>query len=756
MKNVLIALLLTCFSYVANASDAKWITANAKNVNDTSTWIAFQKDIVLTKKPGRMVARIACDSKYWLWINGKLVIFEGELKRGPKPSASYYDEVDLSPSLNKGNNRVSVLVLYFGKSGFSHASSGKSGLIIDADNKAFDTNSSWVARIHPAYGLASGRIPNYRLSESNLLFDANKDIPGWQSADAKTKYAFRPSVEMGSWGAAPWGELVKRPVPMFKDFGIKKVAYEIRKGAERDTLIASLPGNIQITPILDVTDAKGNQLIDIWTNHSHLAGTWNVRAQYVTCKGRQQYESLGWMNGEKILLYLPKDITVNGLSYRQTGYDTYAEGSFKSDDSFWNLFWQKALNTLYVNMRDNYSDCPERERAQWWGDEVSLSGEAFYSYSPSAAQLMRKGMYELCNWQRPSGVIIAPVPGSYNVELPSQMLAAVSTYGFWNYYMNTGDATAIKDLYPAVTRYLAVYHTDANGFTSGRPDAKWLWGDAGENRDLRLIFAAWHYMALHSAANMADLLGYKDDAEKYRNLMAGVKKGFNEYWNGYCYRYPEYMGATDERAQALAVVSGIADPDKYEAIEKVLKSQVFCTPYIEKYVLEAFFKMGKGEEGMERTRKRLTPMVENKDYPTLWEYWGSGDNNFRGSSSNHAWSGGSLTVIAQELMGVKPIEPGYTKFVVNPQYVVFKNVDLTIPTVKGLVKTSFKKSEAGLEMTVGVPKGTQALTYIPCADAEKITVDGKALKEKQIAERKDGKTAVWFSAGSHVIEVKNQ
>ena len=47
------------------------------------------------------MARIACDSKYWLWINGDLVVFEGQLKRGPTPSDTYFDEIDLSQKLKK-------------------------------------------------------------------------------------------------------------------------------------------------------------------------------------------------------------------------------------------------------------------------------------------------------------------------------------------------------------------------------------------------------------------------------------------------------------------------------------------------------------------------------------------------------------------------------------------------------------------------------------------------------------------------------
>ncbi|MFR7465122.1 MAG: hypothetical protein ACLUVG_09725 [Phocaeicola vulgatus] len=29
--------------------------------------------------------------------------------------------------------------------------------------------------------------------------------------------------------------------------------------------------------------------------------------------------------------------------------------------------WEKSQRTLYITMRDTYMDCPDRERAQWWG-----------------------------------------------------------------------------------------------------------------------------------------------------------------------------------------------------------------------------------------------------------------------------------------------------------------------------------------------------------------------------------------------------
>ena len=62
-----------------------------------NTWIAFRKTVSLSNPPASVKALIAADSKYWLWINGRAVVFEGALKRGPNPSDSYVDEVRSDP-----------------------------------------------------------------------------------------------------------------------------------------------------------------------------------------------------------------------------------------------------------------------------------------------------------------------------------------------------------------------------------------------------------------------------------------------------------------------------------------------------------------------------------------------------------------------------------------------------------------------------------------------------------------------------------
>ncbi len=100
-------------------------------MKQTPGWFS-KKKLTSVSKPNSLPAMIAADSKYWLWINGKMVVFEGALKRGPNPNDTYYDEVDIAKYLNAGKNTIAVLLWYFGKEGFAHKSSGKAGLIFQA------------------------------------------------------------------------------------------------------------------------------------------------------------------------------------------------------------------------------------------------------------------------------------------------------------------------------------------------------------------------------------------------------------------------------------------------------------------------------------------------------------------------------------------------------------------------------------------------------------------------------------------------
>lgn len=707
---------------------AYWISTDICQ-SEPNTWLNYRKTVQLTCVPKKAIACIAADSKYWLWINGEMIVFEGGLKRGPNPEDTYYDEVDIAPYLKTGENTIAVLVWYFGKQGFSHNSSGKAGLIFDCQTPELKilSDNTWGCSLNTAYQTCGSPKPNYRLSESNILYDARKDMGFWYKPDYKPDFPAASILQKA--GGSPWNKLIKRPIPLWKNYGMKDYV-EVYKN--KDTLICVLPYNAQITPYFKIKSSVGAKLVIGTDNYYYYNGaTENIRAEYITKTGVQEYESLGWMNGHRVYYIIPDGVEILEVKYRETGYNCEFTGNFASSDTLLNVLWQKSLRTLYVTMRDTYMDCPERERAQWTGDAVNESGETFYALSSSCHALTKKWLCELIDWQRNDGSIFAPVPaGNWSLELPGQTLASIGYYGVWNYYMHTGDKETLRYLYPSIKRYMGLWKENETGVISFR-NVGWVWGDWGGDRDMFLLINAWYYLALKGIYRMACELEYMDEAKYYVQRMTSFKEAFNRfYWDGSAYRTPDYKGKTDDRVQALAVVSGLADKIKFKKLLNIFKTEKHASPYMEKYVFEAMMIMGCEREAIDRHKERMRYMIEHPYFTTLFEHWNIGKEGYRGGSVNHAWTGGGLTILSQYLCGIAPIEPGYEKIAIMPQPGDVHEATAEVSSVKGNIKSSFVQLSKGLNITIQTPNNISIVVGIPVEKANKIRANGHVVWER--------------------------
>lgn len=707
---------------------AKWI--NTEQCQSASnTWLCYRKTVNLDNIPQSLVANIAADTKYWLWINNKPVVFEGGLKRGPSPQDTYYDEVEIAPYLKKGENLIAVLVWHFGKSGFSHANSGRAALLFDCQAPGISilSDKTWRCALYTAYQNTNAPFPNYRLPESNIRFDAREEITGWNTTNFK--HYLPEAVPIAGAEDAPFNKLVKRPIPLFKDFGLKDYTCKKTSGSA-DTLYCNLPYNCHITPYLKVKATAG-KTIHLFTDNYRGGNANNVRAEYITRDGVQEYESVGWMNGHQMIYVVPEGVEVLDVKYRETGYDTNFTGSFHCNDPFLNELWKRSARTLYVTMRDTYMDCPDRERAQWWGDEVNELGETFYALSPSAHALALKGIYELMNWQRKDGTLFAPIPSvSWEKELPLQMLASVGYYGFYTQYFFSADSLFIPVIYSRLKIYLhSVWQTDINGFPVER-SGEWNWGDWGEQIDIGLLTTCWYYLALYAEKEFATLLGNTADIQQITAMMKRIATNFDtRYWTGTAYRSPGYQGETDDRGQAMAILSGLAPNEHYPALKQVLQKEYHASPYMEKYVLEALFQLGDANFAISRMKDRYAKMLSHKDCTTLFEGWDvvKGES---GWTYNHAWSGGPLTLLSQYVCGIKPVLPGFKRFTVQPNLGGLTEASATVDTVNGVIKASITRLGEVLVIRLTVPEGTQAQVIFPSGKCKKLSGGNHIVKSR--------------------------
>lgn len=713
-------------------SNAKWIWK--KGENNENTWMNFVKKFSVESVPENATVKIAVESKYWLYINGELVVFEGGIKRGPTKNSTYYDEMDIAKYLKSGENTIAVLVWYFGKSGFSHNSADMGGLLFEADinGEFIVSDNTWRVMKNPAYVKPDKfDIPaNFRLAESNIYFDAAKDIGIWYGEDYDVLSWDRADIICGA-NEDPYGILKERIIPQFKNCGLKdyenSADFEGFTTTEETTLKMRLPYNAQITPYLKVSSDKGKRItVKSDRYDDSIDETKGVMAVHYTKDGEQEYECLGWINGEYMYYTVPKGVTIHKLQYRQTGYDTEFTGSFECDDEFLNKLWQKSLRTLYITMRDTFMDCPDRERVQWWGDVNVEMQMMMYCLDEKALLLYKKGADSMAGWAEDVCNMLTVVPsGTEQFELPFQNLAGI--WGFSYYYDYTGDLSVINRVYDMSKNYVLDYKFNSDGLIVHR-SGSWDWADWGENADILPMENAWYFMAVKSCKKMAELLGYKGDISLYDERIKNIEKNYNRVFlkDGYYYHSTD-NAQPDDRANALAVLSGLADRNHYDGILNVLLKSENASPYMEKYVLDALCEMGYVDEAVKRMKKRYKEMVEY-DYSTLWEYWD------KSGTLNHAWSGGPLVTMSKYIAGIKPLDTAYKTFEIKPCMGNLNFIKCTVPSIKGDIVLEINKSDGHTNMNIIIPKNTIAEVYLPlvnneppkCSDYEFTLTDGYA------------------------------
>lgn len=719
--------------YAASAADdwhgAQWIWDSKTGRPDQ--WVLLRKTFALEAVPASAIAKISIDSRYWLYVNGDLAIREGQLKNGPAPATVYYDEEDLSPWLRPGENTIAVLGCYWGSRkdvrSFSSIDSGRAGFVFDLDagGTHIVSDATWKAKKNPAHTRLNPEQPSYRVPESSVYYDARREIPGWYLPGFDDT-SWKSAVTLGAAPCMPWGAMVPRSIPQFKDYGLNEYVnmdeYRETVSPEPRELPMRIPHNAHVNPWLHVSDPVGGRTIRITTD-----ATDPLSAAYITRKGEQVFESPAWTNGEVVTYGIPAGVTVHRLQYRETGYDTAFDGYFVSDDAFLNRLWEMSARTLYVTMRDNYMDCPDRERAQWWGDVTNESMMAFYALHPSSYALYRKGVDTTVGWidtgtgdETLRDVLQTVVPSQSDYfELPLQQLAGI--HGFWEYYMYTGQRDLLEQVYTPAKNYLAKWAMDDSGLI-GHRGGSWDWDDWGTGNDTPTLENAWYYLALRDAAAMADALGHREDIAWFEERMANIAAAYDEaFWNGEAY-LSDQVGEPDDRANAVAVISGLASVDKYPALlENVFLTRMQSSPYMEKYVEDAMFQMGYTAEGIARIKLRYAEIV-GSGYSTLSETFP------RDGTHNHAWSGGPLVAMSRDIAGVAPETPGYDTYRILPRLGPLTNVRARVPSIRGNIDVDIARVAGSLTMRVASPRGTTATVGVPRLPGNcRITVNGSLL-----------------------------
>ena len=722
------------YTHLPETTETNWIWT--KDTTRRNQWSAFRKEFSVQNKSGSYTMNIAVDSKYWLWINDQLVVFEGELKRGPNPTDGFYDSVDITQYLVEGRNIIAVQVWYFGKDSFNHIGSGSAGLLVDIPELKIKTDESWKCMELESYQ-PEIMEPNMRLPEGNIVYNATLSIPNWYTVAYNDNQWSNANV-LCHYPCAPFNLLWKRPFALFKYGDItKKTGEEIKKigtktiqnmadeyhvnvDTEYVVYQITLPVNVHFTPYLSIRSPSSNLYIFMDPDNKYVSNELCHYSTYITKEGEQEYESLGWLNGHYPNFVMPESIEIHSLGWRESGYNSEFVGSFHSDDEFYNTLWMKSRHTLYVTIRDNYMDCPDRERTYWTGDQVNESLMSYYVFDKNIYDAIRKGILLVQEWHNEEGVIPTIAPSKEWFELPSQSLAGI--IGSYSYYYYSGDLSVLKHNYPVTKIYvLESYSMNESGLMNYRPGS-WDWLDWGDNIDNVCLLNEWYYYALDVMIKIATVTGHEEDVQLYKERKDSISNVFiKTFWNEekQAIYSPGYTGDIDDRANAMAIITGLLDSSYYPSIRTILDTHTHASPYMEKYVEEALYMMHEPELALKRMKNRYQEMVDY-NYSTLWELW-----DINSGTKNHAWSGGPLYLLSRYNGGIYPTDVQYETYAIEPVMSLFKNVSIVVPTIKGTIHLSGQMDEQrshyeiiGLKETKG-----KVVLEMPCSTMSKLRIN---------------------------------
>lgn len=701
---------------------ANWIWSS--DAGPANTWIAFRKKVTLSAKPATAITKIAAENKYWLYVNNQLVVKDGGLDIRPDLVNTYYDEVDIAPYLQAGENTIAVLVWYKGgQNGYTERAVGNGGLLFDA-GPVLVSDDTWKYKVHPSFGATTQLILNgqdYKWIAFPVSYNAANELSGWTTA-AYNDASWTTAVKKGLPPVAPWNRLVPRGIPFWKEYDLSNYQNQpsLPTSISADGTITGTVGiNIQLRPYLHVNAPAGVKIKIVVNRHY-----WQ---EYITKAGDQEFECMPWQNSsDHTVQYQFSNVTgtvqILGLKYRETSYNTTVVGQFTSSDAAMNTLWTKAKNTSRICMRDQFYDCPDRERGQWWGDVSEQILYSLYTYDTSVSKLPRKAFRELMNTQKGNGSLYTTAPGT-SFHLPDQNLAAVAM--LWKYYMYTGDKALMQELYPQLKKYIqfCVASCNSDGMLVLQGDA-WNWIDWGTNMgsmdigNANTIFNALYINVLETAINTADLLGQSADKAYYQGLQTKVKNNFNNYfWNSTARAYVFHnqngtkSAVIDDRSNAWALLAGVTDESQKAAVLGILKNRYDAGPYQEMYIEQALFQLD-GKEAVNRMKSRYAGMI-NSWSSTLWEDFTESNNNTGYSSNDHAWSAGPLYLMSAYLLGIRPSQAAFTEFTFLPQHGGLTTFSGTVPTVKGNITASFTNNTTSFTQTLSSPSGSTAIVGIP-------------------------------------------
>ncbi len=585
--------------------------------------------------------------------------------------------------------------------------------------------------------------------ESDLLmgesYDARRELSGWDAPnyDDSRWQSIEAFADPGMALTATRGPTVRR-IEELEPAGEPR---EIKDGMN-SKWIFDLGQNMVGRVRLKVSGAAGTT---VTLRHAEVLNgdgtlyTTNLR----TAKQTDHYTLKG--DGEEI--YEPR-FTFHGFRYVElSGYggqptrdtitgivlhsDTPPTGTFTCSDPLVNQLQHNIEWGQRGNFVDVPTDCPQRdERLGWTGDAQVFIRTA--TFNMDVAGFFTKWTRDLEDAQSPEGTypMVVPNPGAGPDGGPAWADAGIICP--WTIYQCYGDTRLLEEHYPSMQRFVNFLTETSRDGLRNYPEYEgwhgfgdWLALDGSEGRfggtSKELIGTAFFAYSARLLGRIAQVLGKREDAERYEALFGNVRQAFQK-------RFVTPSGLIAGGTQTAYVLALHFDLLPHElrssAVAEVardierrgnhLSTGFVGTPYLAFVLSEAGY-LDTAYDLLKQTTWPSWLYSVTQGATTIWERWDgwTPDKGFQDASMNsfNHYAYGAIGAWLYAVVGGidgDPEQPGYKHIIMRPR----PGGDLRSATAElygmyGPIRSAWAVENGTFRWQISVPANTSATVYIP-------------------------------------------
>lgn len=496
-------------------------------------------------------------------------------------------------------------------------------------------------------------------------------------------------------------------------------------------------------------------------------------------QGRQTWESFHWEQVRYVQLTfrnLSRPLKVHRFGLIERDPPLPLRGRFVCSDPVLTELWAASERTVRVTTQDLFMDNAIREKGPWTGECGNRSLMTCW-ITGGNLPLARYYCRQITRDPDKKRFLLHVLGPGECKEQHAFFHPLQTWYALDKYRLFATPAEYDEDMVlPAYRAYMSYLRGLLNdrGLIEKYPGVSWLdWAPGLWNRGTGAPQNLFFVLLLRGLADAESAAGNSQAEADCRRTADGIAaKVYELFWVPERGLYADALAngrpvtkQFSEHANALALLAGLGKDGRSEIILKnlaaVAPDLVQCDAPFTHFLAQACFDAGRDDLAVGYLRERFRRMLLLQSNPTLWE-----ERSYMTSLRSGTWawlpryrsvaqsaSAVPAFLLSTEVLGVKPLKPGFAEFQVAPKCGGLEWAEGVVPSPAGDIPVRWERQKDRFEISVTVPQGTQARIELP--PGKSCLVDGKESKEAETG----GRYVVTLGAGKHrceSIDIKNQ